>query len=75
MHGWARTSPTMTSSVWMDIASSEQKLPEKKTQWYAELLLGMADGLMDFLGHRQVKSKQKIVPLPAPLPQGIDEEA
>lgn len=58
------------------MASSEQKLPEKiSNQWYAELLLGMTDGLMDFFGHRQVKSKQKIVPLPAPLPQEIDEEA
>ena len=40
-----------------------------------ELLLGMTQGPMDFFGHRQVKTKQKGVALPAPLPQEIDEEA
>eukprot|EP00435_Cladocopium_sp_Y103_P031721 s1251_g8.t1 len=44
-------------------------------QWDADLLLGMTDGPMDFFGHRQVKSKQKIIPLAAPLPQEVDEEA
>eukprot|EP00435_Cladocopium_sp_Y103_P050052 s2915_g15.t1 len=29
---------------------------------------------MDFFGHRQVKPKQKVVALPAPFPQEIDEE-
>jgi hypothetical protein len=35
----------------------------------------MTDGPMDFFGHRQIKSKQKIIPLPAPLAEEIDEEA
>ena len=45
------------------------------SEWDAELLLGMTDGPMDFFGHRQIKSKQKIIPLPAPLAEEIDEEA
>ena len=45
------------------------------SEWDAELLLGMTYGPMDFFGHRQIKSKQKIIPLPAPLAEEIDEEA
>ena len=44
-------------------------------QWGAELFLGMTDGPVDFLGHRQVKSKQKIIPLSAPPAEVIDDEA
>ena len=40
-----------------------------------ELLLGMTEGPMDFFGHRQIQSKQKVVARPAPLPQEVDEEA
>ena len=40
-----------------------------------ELLLGMTEGPMDFFGHRQTQSKQKVVALPAPIPQEVDEEA
>jgi hypothetical protein len=44
-------------------------------QWDAELFLGMTDGPVDFFGHRQVKSKQKIIPLSAPPAEVIDDEA
>ena len=30
---------------------------------------------MDLIGHRQTQTKQKVVALPAPLPQEVDEEA
>ena len=43
-------------------------------EWDTELLIGMTDGIMDFFGHRQIKSKQGVAALPAPFPQGIDEE-
>jgi hypothetical protein len=45
------------------------------SKWDAELLVGMTDGPMDFFGHRQVKPKQKIIHLSAPLAEARDEEA
>ena len=44
-------------------------------QWDADLLIGMTDGPMDFFGHRQVKARQKIVALSAPIAQEVDEDA
>lgn len=44
-------------------------------QWDADLLIGMTDGPMDFFGHRQVKAREKVVALSAPVAQEIDEEA
>ena len=41
----------------------------------AELLLGMTERPMYYFGHRQVKTKQKVVALPALLPQEVAGEA
>ena len=44
-------------------------------QWDANLLVGMTDGPMDFFGHRQVRARERVVALSAPIAQEIDEEA
>ena len=44
-------------------------------KWDADLLVGMTDGPMHFFGHRQVRARERVVALSAPIAQVIDEEA
>ena len=44
-------------------------------EWDATLVLGMDVTPSQVFGHRQIRRKQTIVPLGAPGPQKVDEEA
>ena len=44
-------------------------------QWDSDHVLGMTDGPINLVGHRQVKAEQKIIALKAPVLQEVDEEA
>ena len=43
-------------------------------EWDATLVLGVEITPSQVLGYRQMKRKQKVIPLDAPIPQAIDEE-
>ena len=80
--GWRRGAWLGKDSADMDLISTDgQTIMRTKAvrkinnEWSSELVLGITDGPMDFFGHRQVKSKQRITALPGPIPQEIDEEA
>ena len=80
--GWRRGAWLSKDSADMDLISTDgQTIMRTKAvrkinnEWSSELVLGITDGPMDFFGHRQVKSKQRITALPGPIPQEIDEEA
>ena len=44
-------------------------------EWDATLVLGVEITPSQVLGYRQMKRKQKVIPLDAPIPQAIDEGA
>ena len=80
--GWRRGAWLGKDSADMDLISTDgQTIMRTKAvrkinnEWSSELVLGITDGPMDFFGHRQVKSKQRIIALSGPVPQEIDEEA
>ena len=75
-HGWARTLLTMILSAQMDNSSCAQRLSERfPTNGAQNYFLEWQMVLWIFFGHRQVKSKQKIIPLSAPPAEVIDDEA